>query len=182
MYKRASCTCKVGVLLIKPIVFWRSRCRPRRWILKSWSIIDISNSLPINGEMYIYWVFERDTHKPQHLGRDLCSRYRFFYKTFPAKNILEACYCCWARMKAWERAARVKVASADRNLTTSQFYQIIQIWSNLKIYFSCIHNNKKEGSPFSFHRHHRRPRRSVCQYINIHMDKLMRWVVETPMN
>ena len=29
---------------------------------------------------------------------------------------------------------------------------------------------------------HRRPRRSVCQYINIHMDKLMRWVIETPMN
>ena len=65
------------------------------------------------------------------------------------------------------RAARVKVASADRNLTTSQFYQIIQIWSNLKIYFSCIHNNKKEGSPFSFHRHHKRPRRSVCQYTPI---------------
>ena len=29
---------------------------------------------------------------------------------------------------------------------------------------------------------HRRPRRSVCQYINIHMHKLMRWVEETPMN
>ena len=35
MYKQASCTCKVGVLLIKSIVFWRSRCRPRPWILKS---------------------------------------------------------------------------------------------------------------------------------------------------
>ena len=29
--------------------------------------------------------------------------------------------------------------------------------------------------------YHRLPRRSVCQYINIHMDK-MGWVVETPMN
>ena len=29
--------------------------------------------------------------------------------------------------------------------------------------------------------HHRRPRRIVCQYINIHVDK-MGWVVETPMN
>ena len=29
---------------------------------------------------------------------------------------------------------------------------------------------------------YKRPRRSVCQYINIHMDKLMQWVVETPMN
>ena len=165
MYKRTSCTCKVGVLLIKPIVFWRYRCRPRRWILKSWSIIDISNSWPINGEMHIYWVFERDTHKPQHLGRDLCSRYRFLY------NILRKEYFGRLLLLLGKdgsvRAARVKVASADRNLTTSQFYQIIQIWSNLKIYFSCIHNNKKEGSPFSFHRHHRRPRRSVCQYTPI---------------
>ena len=35
MYKKAWCTCEVVVLLIKPIVFWRSRCRPRRGVLKS---------------------------------------------------------------------------------------------------------------------------------------------------
>ena len=37
MYKKAWCTCRVVVLLIKPIFFffWRSRHRPRRWILKS---------------------------------------------------------------------------------------------------------------------------------------------------
>ena len=35
MYKKVWCTCEVVVLLIKPIVFWPSRCRPRRWILKS---------------------------------------------------------------------------------------------------------------------------------------------------
>ena len=35
MYKIEWCTCKVVVLLIKPIVFWRSRYRLRRWILKS---------------------------------------------------------------------------------------------------------------------------------------------------
>ena len=36
MYKKSWYTCKVVVLLIKPIVFFlRSRCRPRRWILKS---------------------------------------------------------------------------------------------------------------------------------------------------
>ena len=36
MYKKVWCTCEIAVLLIKPIVFfWRSRCRPRRWILKS---------------------------------------------------------------------------------------------------------------------------------------------------
>ena len=33
--KKVWCTCKVVVLLIKPIVFLPSRCRPRRWILKS---------------------------------------------------------------------------------------------------------------------------------------------------
>ena len=37
MYKKAWCTCKVVVSLIKPIVFFGggSRYRPRRWILKS---------------------------------------------------------------------------------------------------------------------------------------------------
>ena len=36
MYKKAWCTCKVVVLLIKPIGFFlRSRYRPRRWIFKS---------------------------------------------------------------------------------------------------------------------------------------------------
>ena len=39
MYKKAGCTSKVVVLLVKPIVFWvffwRSRYRPRRWILTS---------------------------------------------------------------------------------------------------------------------------------------------------
>ena len=36
MNKKAWCTCKVVVFLnIKPIVFWRSRRRQRRWILKS---------------------------------------------------------------------------------------------------------------------------------------------------
>ena len=37
MYKKTWCTCKVVVLLIKPIFFffWCSRYRPRRWILKS---------------------------------------------------------------------------------------------------------------------------------------------------
>ena len=30
MYKKAWCTCKVVVFLIKPLFFWRSRCRPRR--------------------------------------------------------------------------------------------------------------------------------------------------------
>ena len=34
--KQAWCTCKVVVLVIKPIFFfWRSRCRPRLWIFKS---------------------------------------------------------------------------------------------------------------------------------------------------
>ena len=34
--KKVWCKCKVVVFLnIKPIVFWRSRRRPRRWILKS---------------------------------------------------------------------------------------------------------------------------------------------------
>ena len=33
--KKVWCTCEVVVLLIKPIVFLPSRCRPRRWILKS---------------------------------------------------------------------------------------------------------------------------------------------------
>ena len=38
MYKKPGYTCTVVVLLIKPIVFcffWRSRYRPRRWILTS---------------------------------------------------------------------------------------------------------------------------------------------------
>ena len=35
MYKKVWCTCEVVVLLIKPFVFWPSRCRPCRWILKS---------------------------------------------------------------------------------------------------------------------------------------------------
>ena len=35
MYKKAWSTCKAVVLLIKPFAFWRSRCRPRRWVLKS---------------------------------------------------------------------------------------------------------------------------------------------------
>ena len=35
MYKQVWCTGKVVVLLIKPIVFWRSCCFPRRWIFKS---------------------------------------------------------------------------------------------------------------------------------------------------
>ena len=36
MYKKAWCTCKVVVLLIKAIGFFlRSRYRPRRWILKT---------------------------------------------------------------------------------------------------------------------------------------------------
>ena len=35
MYKKVWSTCEVVVLLIKPIAFWRSRCRPRRWILTS---------------------------------------------------------------------------------------------------------------------------------------------------
>ena len=35
MYKIAWCTCKVVVSFVKPIVFWRYRCRQRRWILKS---------------------------------------------------------------------------------------------------------------------------------------------------
>ena len=34
MYKTVWCTCEV-VVVIKPIVFWRSRCRSRRWNLKS---------------------------------------------------------------------------------------------------------------------------------------------------
>ena len=33
--KKVWCTCEVVVLLIKPIVFLPSRCRPRGWILKS---------------------------------------------------------------------------------------------------------------------------------------------------
>ena len=35
MNKKVWYTCEVVVLLIKPIIFWRSRCRPRRWILNS---------------------------------------------------------------------------------------------------------------------------------------------------
>ena len=40
MYKKSWYTCKVVVLLIKPIVFFlHSRCRPRRWILKSLMLV-----------------------------------------------------------------------------------------------------------------------------------------------
>ena len=35
MYKKAWCTCRGVVFLIKPIVFWRSRCRRRRGFVKS---------------------------------------------------------------------------------------------------------------------------------------------------
>ena len=35
MYKKSWCTCKVVVLLINLLFFWRSRYRPRCWILKS---------------------------------------------------------------------------------------------------------------------------------------------------
>ena len=35
MYKKAWCTCRVVVLLIKPIVFVRSRCRRRRGFVRS---------------------------------------------------------------------------------------------------------------------------------------------------
>ena len=35
MYKKACCTCRVVVLLIKPIVFWLSRCHRRRGFLRS---------------------------------------------------------------------------------------------------------------------------------------------------
>ena len=35
MYKRAWCTCKVVVLVIKLLFLWSFRRRPRRWILKS---------------------------------------------------------------------------------------------------------------------------------------------------
>ena len=39
MYKKAWCTCRVVVLLIKPIVFWPSRCRCRLGFVRSllWS-------------------------------------------------------------------------------------------------------------------------------------------------
>ena len=35
MYKKARCTCRVVVCLFNQLLFWRSRCRRRRGILKS---------------------------------------------------------------------------------------------------------------------------------------------------
>ena len=35
MYKKAWCTCKALFCLLNLLFFWRSRCRPRLWILKS---------------------------------------------------------------------------------------------------------------------------------------------------
>ena len=43
MYKKVWCTCEVVILLIKPtfFFFWRSRRRPRRWILTSLLFLDL---------------------------------------------------------------------------------------------------------------------------------------------
>ena len=35
MYKKACCTCRVAILLIKPLLFWRSCCRRRRSFVRS---------------------------------------------------------------------------------------------------------------------------------------------------
>ena len=35
MYKKAWCMCRVAILLIKPIAFWRSCCRHRRSFVRS---------------------------------------------------------------------------------------------------------------------------------------------------
>ena len=43
MYKKASCTCSVVVLLIKPIVFRRSRGRRRRGFVRSLILGSFSN-------------------------------------------------------------------------------------------------------------------------------------------
>ena len=63
MYKKVWCTCEVVVLLIKPIVFWRSRCRPRRWILKSLMFHYRVFSLTWPGSMQIYWNKRKRLHK-----------------------------------------------------------------------------------------------------------------------
>ena len=44
------------------------------------------------------------------------------------------------------------------------------------IFLPCIARHYDVKLPKTSYLHHRRPRRSVCQYINIHMDK-MRWVL-----
>ena len=46
MYKREWCTCKVVVLVVKPIALWGFRRRLRRWILKSLLLRSTRTSLP----------------------------------------------------------------------------------------------------------------------------------------
>ena len=38
-------------------------------------------------------ISERDTYKARHLGKESLGEILLFYKTFHAKNIMEACYC-----------------------------------------------------------------------------------------
>ena len=69
--------------------------------------------------MHIYVVYERDTHKAQHLGRDLCRRYRYF-KKHSTQRIFWKLAIVEELLPGKDgsvRAARVEVASADRNLT-----------------------------------------------------------------
>ena len=40
--KKAWCTCRAVVLLIKPIVFWRSRCRRRRGFVRSQMFLEVA--------------------------------------------------------------------------------------------------------------------------------------------
>ena len=73
MYKKACCTFKVIVLLIKLIVFWRSRCRPRLWFLKSLVLI----SLPM------WWYIAHYSEKGQETLLIIChfkrKRYLYFF-------------------------------------------------------------------------------------------------------
>ena len=81
--KKVWCTCKVVVLLIKPIVFLPSRCRPRRWILKS-----------LISEPIERWISYDRLFSASFLGRSVTWRkhpvtHYKFRENFAAKKNLE---------------------------------------------------------------------------------------------
>ena len=88
-----------------------------------------------------------------------------------------------------EKELELEIKTKETNFVgrkTWKFIAAVRKWEMLAATkVKCRSEKKVNRNTYNDFLHktcnHRRPRRNVCQYINIHMDK-MGWVVETPMN